>query len=55
MNRNTFSFGGCGANVSSHVTGCVPTAVHIGMPVEVAFDDVSERWTLYSFTPREAT
>ena len=25
MKRNTFSFGGCGANVSSHHTGAVPT------------------------------
>lgn len=44
-----------GIRVIGNVTGCVPDAVHIGMPVEVAFDDVSERWTLYSFTPREAT
>jgi uncharacterized OB-fold protein len=44
-----------GIRVIGNVTGCAPDAVHIGMPVEVAFDDISECWTLYSFTPRDAT
>lgn len=41
-----------GVRVIGNLTGIDPSAVRIGMPVEVAFDDVSERWTLYHFRPR---
>ena len=30
---------------------CDPADVRIGMPVEVVFEDVSDRWTLYKFAP----
>ena len=36
----------------SNVVGCPNQAVHIGMPVEVVFDDVSEDVTLPRFRPR---
>ena len=42
-----------GIRVIGNVIGCEPATVRIGMPVEVAFRDVSEEWTLYHFKPVE--
>ena len=36
----------------SNVVGCPNEAIHIGMPVEVVFDDVSDEVTLPRFRPR---
>src|SRR5256885_12574067 len=40
-----------GPRVISNLIGCAPADVHIGMPVEVVFEDVSDDWTLFKFTP----
>ena len=40
-----------GIRMIGNVVACEPAEVRIGMPVEVVFDDVSERWTLYRFRP----
>lgn len=37
----------------SNVVGCPNDAIHVGMPVEVVFDDVSEEVTLPRFRPLE--
>ena len=33
------------------ITGCEAKDVHVGMPVEVAFEDASDKITLYKFKP----
>lgn len=43
-----------GPRVISNLIGCDGADVHIGMPVEVVFDDVSDDWTLYRFKPAKA-
>lgn len=43
-----------GPRVISNLVGCDSGDVHIGMPVEVVFDDVSDDWTLYRFRPSSA-
>jgi uncharacterized OB-fold protein len=40
-----------GPRVIGNVVGCDPRTVEIGMPVQIAFDDVSEDWTLFRFVP----
>lgn len=40
-----------GPRMISVLTGCDPAEVRIGMPVDVVFEDLSDRWTLYKFTP----
>lgn len=40
-----------GARMLSNIVGCPPDAVHIGMPVEVVFDDVTAEITLPKFRP----
>lgn len=40
-----------GARVMSHVVGCKPGDVKIGMPVRVVFEDVTSDISLYKFQP----
>ena len=40
-----------GPRVISNLIGCENTAVHIGMPVAVVYEDVSSEWTLFKFKP----
>ena len=40
-----------GIRMLSNVVGCIPEAVHVGMPVEVVFKDVSPEFSLPQFTP----
>jgi len=40
-----------GVRMMTNVVGCAPDAVRIGMPVEVAFDDVTPEITLPKFRP----
>jgi len=40
-----------GPRMIGNIVGCQPAEVRIGMPVEVVFEDVSDRWTLYKFRP----
>jgi hypothetical protein len=40
-----------GVRMMSNIIECEPTDVRIGMPVEVAFDDVTEEVTLPKFKP----
>jgi hypothetical protein len=39
----------------ANVVDCPNEAIHIGMPVEVVFDDVSDEVTLPRFRPRPAS
>ncbi|MFQ5872710.1 MAG: Zn-ribbon domain-containing OB-fold protein [Dehalococcoidia bacterium] len=41
-----------GVRVSSNIVGCSPEDVKIGMPVEVAFEEISEEVALPKFRPR---
>ena len=41
-----------GVRVVSNVVGMKPEEVHIGMPVEVVFDDINEELTLFKFKKR---
>jgi uncharacterized protein len=41
-----------GARLVSNLIGCPPHGVRIGMPVEVAFEDVTPEVTLPKFRPR---
>jgi uncharacterized OB-fold protein len=43
-----------GPRVISNLVGCDPAEVRIGMPVEVLFEDASDAWTLFKFTPVRA-
>lgn len=40
-----------GIRLFSNIVGCVPEEVKCDMPVEVAFDDVTEEFTLPKFKP----
>jgi uncharacterized OB-fold protein len=40
-----------GPYYTTNIIGCPPDDVRIGMPVEVAFDDVTDRITLAKFKP----
>jgi uncharacterized protein len=41
--------------VLSNIVGCDPDDVHIGMPVQVVFDDIPEHnITLYKFAPADS-
>jgi uncharacterized OB-fold protein len=40
-----------GVRLMTNVVGCAPDAVRIGMPVQVAFDDVTPEVTLPKFQP----
>lgn len=40
-----------GARMMSHITGCPPGDVKIGMPVQVVFEDVSDEVAIYKFVP----
>lgn len=40
-----------GVRMLTNIVGCAPDAVRIGMPVEVAFDDVTPEVTLPKFKP----
>ena len=42
-----------GPRMIGNLTGCAPTEVRIGMPVEVAFEDVAGDWTLFKFVPAQ--
>lgn len=43
-----------GVMITSNVIGCDPSEVHIGMPVEVVFEDVSDEISLPKFRPRSS-
>ncbi len=43
-----------GVMITSNVIGCDPSEVHIGMPVEVVFQDISEEIALPKFRPRSS-
>ena len=40
-----------GPRILSHMTGCEPEDMQIGMPVMVVFEDVTPEVTLYKFRP----
>ena len=40
-----------GPRMLTGITGCEAKDVHVGMPVEVAFEDASDKITLYKFKP----
>src|SRR5262245_46290406 len=40
-----------GLRLMTNIVGCPPDAVHIGMPVEVVFEDVTPEVTLPKFKP----
>ena len=40
-----------GPRVTTNIVGCPPEAVRCGLPVEVAFDDVTPEVTLVKFRP----
>jgi uncharacterized OB-fold protein len=40
-----------GVRMLTNIVGCAPQDVHIGMRVEVAFDDVTPEVTLPKFKP----
>lgn len=41
-----------GVRVTSNVVECTPEIVHVGMPVEVVYEHVTEEVTLPQFRPR---
>ncbi len=41
-----------GVRLMTNIVGCPPEAVHIGMPVEVVFEEATEEITLPKFRPR---
>ena len=43
-----------GPRMIGRLTGCSPGTVRIGQPVHIAFDDVSDEWTLYRFVPADS-
>jgi uncharacterized OB-fold protein len=43
-----------GVRMLTNIVGCAPADVHIGMPVEVVFDDVTPEVTLAKFGPPRA-
>ncbi|MFC1816644.1 Zn-ribbon domain-containing OB-fold protein [Thermodesulfobacteriota bacterium] len=40
-----------GPLIPTSITGCDPKEVHIGMPVQVVFEDIDEQFTLPRFEP----
>lgn len=40
-----------GPKLFSNVVGCKPEEVHVGMPLELVYDDVTEEFTLPKFRP----
>ena len=44
-----------GLMVQTNIVGCDPDSVHIGMPVEVVFVDMTEDRRIPMFTPREGS
>ena len=42
-----------GPRMTANVTGCIPEEVYVGMPIEVAFEDLDGH-TLIHFRPRSA-
>lgn len=40
-----------GPRLTTNITGCPNDAIHIGMPVTIAYDDVTEAVTLAKFRP----
>jgi hypothetical protein len=40
-----------GIRLISNIIGCKPEQVQIGMPVELAFEDVTPEFTLHRFQP----
>ena len=44
-----------GVHIVSHLVGCPPEHVHIGMPVEVVFEDVTDEVTLPKFCPARSS
>ena len=40
-----------GSHLTSNVIGCNPEEVRVDMPVEVAFEDVTEEFSLHKFKP----
>jgi uncharacterized OB-fold protein len=40
-----------GPHVTTNITGCTPEQLKVGMPVVVAFDDVTPETTLVKFRP----
>lgn len=40
-----------GVRVLTHIVGCPPDAVRVGLPVEVTFDDLSAELALPAFRP----
>ena len=43
-----------GVRVVSNVVECTPEIVHVGMPVEVVFEHLSDEITLPQFRPRQS-
>lgn len=41
-----------GPRLISTLVGCDPGEVHVGMPVELAYEDVTPELTLYRFRPK---
>ena len=41
----------CGVRIPSNIVGIPHEQVHIDMPVEVVFEDVTPEWTLVKFKP----
>lgn len=41
-----------GVRITSNILDCPPDEVHIGMPVEVCFEEVTDEVTLPQFRPR---
>ena len=42
-----------GLRLLTNIVGCAPDAVHIGMRVEVVFDDVTDEIAIPKFTPQK--
>lgn len=40
-----------GFRMTARLTGAEPNDVHIGMAVEIGYDDVTPEWTLFTFRP----
>jgi uncharacterized OB-fold protein len=41
-----------GVRMISNIVGCSPEDVHIGMPVNVIYEDVTDEISLFKFAPR---
>jgi uncharacterized protein len=40
-----------GPRMTSHVVGCAPEEVRVGLPVRIIYEDVTPELTLYRFAP----